>query len=95
MVETKLVQVHNCTKSELLEDVKNIFENELNELKDNINSSKQTQLLNRKQCAAYFSVSPVTIDSWCTKKILKPYRTGNRKYFKLNELEEALIKIEK
>jgi len=95
MEKSKLVQVDNTTKLELLEDFKNVIENELKEFKAELKPHQRTQLLNRKQTAEYFSVSVVTIDSWERKKIIFGNRIGNRKYYKLHELEDALTKINK
>ncbi|MEQ8520261.1 MAG: helix-turn-helix domain-containing protein [Cytophagales bacterium] len=60
-----------------------------------INESKtdQVKYLTRNEVAEYFSVSLVTIHDWSKKKILNPYRIGNRVYFKSNEIENSLKPI--
>ena len=51
------------------------------------------ELLTRKEAAQFFDVSLVTIHEWCRLEIIKPYKVGNRSYFKYNELIEALREV--
>lgn len=88
-------QIHITPTTELLEKFKTVIDEKFDELKKSFIPKQPTKLLNRKQKAEFFSVSVVTIDSWCDKGIIQPYRTGNRKFFKRSELEEALTKINK
>ena len=43
-------------------------------------------LLSRKETAEFFKVSLVSIHSWMKDGIIKPYKVGNRTYFKKSEL---------
>lgn len=92
MSKKTLVEIHHTTKNEFLKEFSNLLDEKLKNLnKQNLN--KQTKLLSRKSTAKYFSVSTVTIDTWTEKGYLKSYKTGNRKFYKLNELEQALTKL--
>lgn len=51
------------------------------------------ELFTRKEAAQFFDVSLVTIHEWCRLEIIKPYKVGNRSYFKYNELIEALREV--
>lgn len=42
--------------------------------------------LTRKDAAAFFKVSLVSIHAWMKDGIIKPYKVGNRTYFKKSEL---------
>lgn len=44
------------------------------------------EILTRKETADLFSVSMVTIHDWVKNGIIKPYKVGNRTYFKRSEL---------
>jgi len=44
------------------------------------------EIMTRKETAELFSVSMVTIHDWCNSGIIKPYKVGNRTYFKRSEL---------
>jgi hypothetical protein len=49
------------------------------------------EFLTRKETAALFKVSLVTVHEWSNNGILKPYKLGNRTYYKYSELLNALF----
>jgi excisionase family DNA binding protein len=53
-------------------------------------SAPTKELMTRKEVAKLFDISLVTIHEWCKSDILKPYKVGNRTYFKRVEVMEAL-----
>jgi hypothetical protein len=53
-------------------------------------STPVKELLTRKETAQLFDVSLVTIHEWCKSDILKPYKVGNRTYFKRVEVMEVV-----
>jgi hypothetical protein len=52
--------------------------------------SKQKEILTRIETANLFSISLVCLHDWVKKKILKPYKVGNKTYFKRSEVLEVL-----
>jgi len=52
--------------------------------------SKDETFLTRKETALFFNISLYTIHDWMRKGIIKPYKAGNRTYFKKAELIEVL-----
>lgn len=46
--------------------------------------------LTRKETADFFKISLYTVHDWMKKGIIKPYKAGNRTYFKQSELVEVL-----
>ena len=64
----------------------------------NAQSSKDEQtpnrdsevFLTRKETADFFKISLYTVHEWKKKGIIKPYKAGNRTYFKQSELVEVL-----
>lgn len=53
-------------------------------------SEEEKEFLTRKQTIELLAISSVTLHSWCNQGILKPYKMGNRTYFKRSELMETL-----
>lgn len=47
-------------------------------------------LMTRKETAEFFAISLVTIHDWSKSGILKPYKVGNRTYFKRTEIMEVV-----
>lgn len=54
---------------------------------------KEVKYLTRKEVAELLSISLPTLHSWCQRKILNPYRVGNRVYFKSTEIDQSLKQI--
>jgi len=48
------------------------------------------EIMTRKETADLFSISTVTVHDWVNTGIIKPYKVGNRTYFKRSELMEAM-----
>ncbi len=52
--------------------------------------SKQKEILTRIETANLFSISLVCLHDWIKKGIIKPYKVGNKTYFKRSEVLEVL-----
>lgn len=52
--------------------------------------SIQKEILTRSETANLFSISLVCLHDWVKKQILKPYKVGNKTYFKRSEVLEVL-----
>ena len=50
----------------------------------------ERKYLTRKDVTELLSISMPTLHDWCKKKILNPYRIGNRVFFKSDEIDLAL-----
>jgi hypothetical protein len=46
----------------------------------------EDDFLTRRETAQFFKVSLVTVHSWMKDGIIKPFKVGNRTYFKKSEL---------
>lgn len=53
--------------------------------------SNDNDFLSRVDTANYFGVSLPTIHDWTKKGIIKPYKMGNRTYFKKSDLVAKLL----
>ena len=54
------------------------------------NDSNQKEILTRIETAQLFSISLVCLHDWMKKQIIKPYKVGNKTYFKRSEVLEVL-----
>lgn len=86
------IQFIQTTPTELANLIAEAVRQELRTLNRPIEqpSAPVKELMTRKEAAQFFDVSLVTIHDWCNTGILKPYKVGNRSYFKRVEVMEAL-----
>jgi hypothetical protein len=83
------IQLFQVTPNELAHLISESVKTQIQEL---VNASKKEQpkdendLLSRKETADFFKVSLVSIHAWMKDGIIKPYKVGNRTYFKKSEL---------
>jgi excisionase family DNA binding protein len=87
------IQFIQTTPTELANLVIDAVRQELKEINRLIDSNTHVpvkELLTRKETAELFAVSLVTIHEWCKSDILKPYKVGNRTYFKRTEVMEVV-----
>lgn len=76
-------------KEEILQGVKDYLQEILSQKKE-----KETiDLLTRQETAKFFSIDLSTLHNWTNQGKLQSYGIGNRKYYKLSEIEQALIKL--
>ncbi len=54
-------------------------------------TSKNKELMTRKEAANMLSVSLTTLRAWTVKKIIKSYKLGGRIYYKRDEILESMI----
>ena len=86
------IQFIQTTPTELANLVIDAVRQELRTLNRHVEnpSAPTKELLTRKETAQFFDVSLVTIHDWCKSDILKPYKVGNRTYFKRVEVMEVV-----
>lgn len=83
------IQLFQVTPNEL---ANLISESVFTQIQEMVNASTKEQpktendLLSRKETADFFKVSLVSIHAWMKDGIIKPYKVGNRTYFKKSEL---------
>ena len=83
------IQLFQVTPNELANLISESVKTQIQEL---VNASTKEQpkdendLLSRKETADFFKVSLVSIHAWMKDGIIKPYKVGNRTYFKKSEL---------
>ncbi len=80
---------------ESLTDEIKALKKELQEIKDNLKPKEQTKYLGRNQVAELLGINVSSVHNWTQKGILQAYQIGGRIYYKLEELEEAIVKLQK
>lgn len=91
----QVTQIHHVTFDELTQTIIDGFEQKLNKLEKNFQPKEPNEWITTKQVCELLSVSHVTVSDWSKKKVLSPYRIGNRIRFRRLEVEKALTKINK
>jgi excisionase family DNA binding protein len=95
MQPEKLTQVFGITPTELKQDIINDVRAELKQLAQNFQPAQPPEYLTRHEVAEILKVSLVTLSDWNKKGILNPYRLGNLIRYRRDEIEKALIQINK
>ena len=83
------IQMIQVTPNELANLISESVKSQIQELINATNKEQlkdENDLLSRKETAEFFKVSLVSIHSWMKDGIIKPYKVGNRTYFKKSEL---------
>jgi hypothetical protein len=83
------IQMIQVTPNELANLISESVKSQIQELINATNKEQlkdENDLLSRKETADFFKVSLVSIHSWMKDGIIKPYKVGNRTYFKKSEL---------
>ena len=94
MFEKKIVEIENVSVDELVANITDKVLDGLENRLEHLQQKKhQEQLLTRTETAKYLKVDISTLWSWTKKGKLKAYGIGNRVYYKKNEIDEALIRI--
>lgn len=87
------IQLIQVTPSELVNLITEGVKTQMQELL-NVSRTEQpndeNEFLTRKETAQFFKVSLVSIHQWMNDGIIKPYKVGNRTYFKKLELVNVL-----
>jgi hypothetical protein len=84
--------LQGITPTDLVKLITEGINNQLSEVKNN--SSSESLLnphLTRKETAKFFDVSLNCVNDWVKKGILKPYKVGQRTYFKRSELLQVMF----
>ena len=80
----------NELKSLLMEGVQQV----INQIREEFQPKTPTQYLTRKQVAKMLDINLTTLNNWTKKRILTSYAIQGRVYYKRDEVEKAIIKLE-
>ena len=81
------------------DDLKDLFgqviKTELEAVKRHLQPKQPNEYLTRKEVSEMLKIDLSSVHNWSKKGILKPHQIGNRVYFKLQEVENAIVKLKK
>ena len=94
MLERKIIEIENISVEELVAMISNsVLDGLESRLKHLEKESDQQLLLTRAETAKYLHVNMTTLWNWTKKGKIKAYGIGNRVYYKKNEIDKAIIRI--
>ena len=88
-----MIQFFQITKEKLTEEIRLAIKKELEQLKKEFQPQQPPTWISRNEAAKMLGVSFPTLYSWHKKKILIAYSIGNRVYYKLDNINNALTPI--
>ena len=80
----------NELKSLLMEGVQQV----VNQIREEFQPKTPTEYLTRKQVAKMLDINLTTLNNWTKKRVLTSYAIQGRVYYKRDEVEKAIIKLE-
>lgn len=82
-----------------IQDLKNLFgqvlKTELSEVKKDLLPKEPNSYLTRKEVSEMLKIDLSSVHNWSKKGILKPHQIGNRVYYKLDEIENAIVELKR
>ncbi len=94
MANKTIIEIENVSVDELVTTITNKVLEGLEIRLEQLQQKKhQEQLLTRTETIQYLKVDSSTLWSWTRNGKLKAYRVGNRVYYKKNEIDEALVRM--
>ncbi|MCA0960201.1 helix-turn-helix domain-containing protein [Muricauda ruestringensis] len=89
----KSVQFISITPQELQEEILKGVQKQLEEFKKDLSKTNQIELLSRADVAKLLQIDLSTLYNWTKKGTLTSYGIGNRVYYKREEVESAIIRL--
>ena len=81
------------------DDLKDLFgqiiKAEFEAVKEHLQPKQPNEYLTRKEVSEMLKIDLSSVHNWSKRGILKPHQIGNRVYYKLQEVEEAIVKLKK
>jgi DNA-binding transcriptional MerR regulator len=87
------IQLVGLTTKDLESLFSQAIKNELKSVKEHLQTKQPNNYLTRKEVAEMLKIDLSSVHNWSKKGILNPYQIGNRVYYKLSEVENAIIKL--
>ena len=81
------------------DDLKNlvgqVIKTELEAVKRQLQPKQPNEYLTRKEVSEMLKIDLSSVHNWSKRVILKPHQIGNRVYYKLQEVENAIVKLKR
>ena len=87
------ILLNQITPQQLQEIIANTVRAEIGALKNIVKTKVPNTLLTRYEAAERLKINKSTLHNWTKKNILKSYGIEGRVYYKSEEIEQALIKL--
>jgi hypothetical protein len=87
------IQFIQISPEQLQEAIIEGVKTQLDELKNYLPSKEPKRYLTRKKTAELLNIDLSTLHNWNKQGILKPYQLGGRVFYRLEDIENALIKL--
>jgi len=84
-----MVQLINLTTDKLQEIISEALKEQLKDIHSSENKPLP-EFITRKEASEMLQVTYMTLRSWHKKKALKAHSIGNRVYYKLTDIQEAM-----
>ena len=72
-----------------------VLKTELEAVKKHLQPKQPNEYLTRKEVSEMLKIDLSSVHNWSKRGILTPHQIGNRVYYKLQEVEEAIVKLKK
>ena len=95
MEQHTITQIYNTTLEDFRDSLKEDRRREFEELAAKLMPKPKVDYLTRKEVAKRLKIALSTVSEWNKAGILKPYRLGNLVRYKSDEVDAALIAINK
>ncbi|WP_298285952.1 helix-turn-helix domain-containing protein [uncultured Lutibacter sp.] len=95
MTEHIITRIYNTTSEKFREELREDRRIELQELAAKLIPKPKVEYLTRKEVSKKLKIALSTVSEWDKVGILKPYRLGNLVRYKSDEVDAALIAINK
>lgn len=82
--------LHGVNPEQLKELISISVKNEIEVLKKEFQPKEPDSYLTREETKTLLKISNFCLHNWMNKGILKPYKVGNRTYFKRSDIEEII-----
>jgi hypothetical protein len=82
-----------------IQDLENLFgqviKTEFEAVKKHLQPKQPIEYLTRKEVSEMLKIDISSVHNWSKREILIPHQIGNRVYYKLQEVEDAIVKLKK
>jgi|TARA_B110000037_G_scaffold216891_1_gene276841 hypothetical protein len=83
--------LNNTTPEKLTESILMGVKTQIDSLKETFTLKEPEDFISRMEVAKLLKISLSTVHDWSNKKILKPYKFGNRTYFSRKEIVSKMF----
>lgn len=87
----KSIMLHCITPEELKQIIKEVIQEELLEVRKQLEEKDSEVLLTRQETCEFLKISITTLWQWSKKGKIESYGIGNRIYYKKEDLLKSLV----